>query len=247
MPRPNGGQLGVFTQPVGLAATPGVWSLRDVTQYSRLGVWPGPATTLLLNFNGSGTAITDSSTTPKTVSVFGNATQSTAQKQWGSASLYLDGSGDYLTLATSAAFGFGTGDFTIEYWWYPTRNTINETLIDNRGSDIATPLVLGKSSAGAVRCYDGSNIRTGGSMTLNAWNHVAWSRASGSNSVYLNGTRVLNFSSFFNAGVTRNLTIGANASVSFENCQGYVDDIRISKASLYSGATITVPTSEFLS
>jgi hypothetical protein len=201
---------------------------------------------LLLHMDGTGSSFVDSSGTPKTITASGNATQSTAQSKFGGKSMYLDGSGDYLTLPSNAAFGFGTGNFCLEYWWYPTRNAGNETMIDTRPGDTGVPLVLGKSGAGAVRCYDGSDVRTGGTMTLDSWNHVAWSRSGSDNSIYLNGTRVINFSNAFDGDSARGLTIGANASVGFENAQGFIDDLRITKGTArYTGATITVPTAAF--
>jgi hypothetical protein len=200
---------------------------------------------LLLHADGTGNTFVDSSGTPKTITGNGNATQSATQSKFGGKSLYLDGSGDYLTVPSSAAFGFGTGNFTLEYWWYPTRNEGNETIIDTRTGDNSTPLVFGKSSSGAVRCFDGSSVRTGGTMNLNAWNHVAWSRSGSDNSIYLNGTRVINFSNSFDGGSERGLTIGANASVGFENAQGYIDDIRITKGQARYTADFTLSNAAF--
>ena len=218
-----------------------------IASFPDAGIYTDPLmdkVSLLLHADGSGSTFVDSSLTPKTITAT-NATQSATQSKFGGQSAYFDGSGDYLTVPSSAAFGFGTGDFTLEYWWYPTRNVGNETIIDTRPGDTANPLVLGKAADGAVRCYDGSSIRTGGTMNLNDWNHVAWSRSGGDNSIYLNGTRVINFANAFDAGSDRGLTIGANASVGFENAQGYIDDLRITKAARYNGATITVPTAAF--
>ena len=31
--------------------------------------------------------------------------------------VYFDGTGDYLAVANSTDFQFGTGDWTIEFWW----------------------------------------------------------------------------------------------------------------------------------
>jgi hypothetical protein len=197
---------------------------------------------LLLHADGNGSSFVDSSASPKTLTAYGNATHSSTQSKFGGKSLYLDGSGDYLQTASNAAFGFGTGDFTIEYWHYPLQNSGNETLIDTRPSDTAAWLVLGKSSGGAVRCYDGSSVRTGGSMSLNAWNHIAWVRSSGVNTLYLNGTSVITFTNANDAGSSRGLTIGSNVLTSAENTYGYIDDLRITKG---VARTITVPTAAY--
>jgi hypothetical protein len=196
---------------------------------------------LLLHMDGAGSTFVDSSGTPKEVAAVG-ATQSTAESRWGGKSAYFDGSGDYLTVPSSSAFGFGTGDFTIEYWHYPLQNTGNETHIDTRPSDSSAWLVLGKSSSGAVRCYDGSSVRTGGSMNLNAWNHIAWVRSGGANTLYLNGSSVITFTNGGDAGSSCGLTIGSNVLTSAENTYGYIDDIRITKG---VARTITVPTAAF--
>jgi hypothetical protein len=197
---------------------------------------------LLLHADGSGSTFADSSGYSRSVPAYGNATQSATQSKFGGKSLYLDGSGDYLQIASSTAFGFGTGDFTIEYWHYPLQNSGNETHIDTRPSDSAAWLVLGKSSAGAVRCYDGSSVRTGGSMNLNAWNHIAWVRSSGVNTLYLNGSSVITFTNSGDAGSSCGLTIGSNVLTSAENTYGFIDDLRITKG---IARTITVPTAAY--
>lgn len=200
---------------------------------------------LLLHMDGSGATFTDSSGTPKTITAYGNATQSAAQSKWGGKSAYFDGTGDYLSVGASTAFGFGTGDFTIEYWHYPVQNSGNETHIDTRDSDSGNWLVLGKSSGGAVRCYDGSSVRTGGSMDLNAWNHIAWVRSAGANTLYLNGTSVITFSNSGDAGSSRGLTIGSNVLTSAENTNGYIDDLRITKGVARYTANFTPPAAAF--
>ena len=46
----------------------------------------------------------------------GNAQISTAQSKVGGSSLYLDGTGDYLTIPTNTSFNLGNVNFTIECW-----------------------------------------------------------------------------------------------------------------------------------
>jgi hypothetical protein len=71
-------------------------------------------TTLLIHFDGTdGDTADQTAATGQTVSLEGNAQLDTAQKQFGTASLLLDGTGDY---ATSDKCDFGTGHFTIEMW-----------------------------------------------------------------------------------------------------------------------------------
>lgn len=249
--RPRAGYLGFIRTPNTTAAS-GVWTLREAETFKRAGTWPTggdpywTSVSLLLKFDGTGSTITDSSSSPKTVTAFGNATQSATQSKFGGKSLYLDGTGDYLTIASDAAFGFGTGDFTIEFWYFPTQNVGNEAVLDLRTTDAVQWLWFGKSSGGAIRTYDAANVRTGGAVTLNAWNHVAWSRVGGENHVYLDGTRVINWTNGGDVGSTRPVTIGANADKNIELSTAYIDSLRITKGvGRYQGATIDVPTAEF--
>src|SRR3989339_404521 len=53
---------------------------------------------------------------PKTVTANGDAIQTTAQFKFSSKSGVFDGTGDYLSLADSEDWNFGTGDFTIDCW-----------------------------------------------------------------------------------------------------------------------------------
>jgi hypothetical protein len=73
---------------------------------------------LLCGFNGAdgATAFTDESTAARTATFVGNAQLDTAQARFGSASLLLDGTGDYVTFADAPAFTLGTSDFTLDAW-----------------------------------------------------------------------------------------------------------------------------------
>lgn len=73
---------------------------------------------LLLHGDGvdGSTTFLDSSANAHTITAFGNAQLDTAQKQWGTASILLDGTGDYASLADTATLEIGSGDFTFEAW-----------------------------------------------------------------------------------------------------------------------------------
>lgn len=70
-------------------------------------------TKLLLHFEID---FTDSEATPKTVTAHGGAAISTTQYQFGASSCVFDGTGDYLTLADSNDWSFGSGDGTVDFW-----------------------------------------------------------------------------------------------------------------------------------
>ncbi|NDD86023.1 hypothetical protein EBZ38_17325, partial [bacterium] len=76
----------------------------------------------------NGTTFTDESATikgsgsAKTISVVNNTKTVTAQSKYYGSSGYFDGVDDYLLLPATTDFQFGSGDFTIETWFYPNSN-----------------------------------------------------------------------------------------------------------------------------
>ena len=72
-------------------------------------------TQLLLNFTNAGILDNAADADYETV---GNAQISTSVKKYGTGSMLFDGTGDYLTTPYSQSINFGTGDFTIEGWFY---------------------------------------------------------------------------------------------------------------------------------
>jgi hypothetical protein len=206
-------------------------------------------TVLMLNFNGSNasTIFTDSviDGTPKTVTASGDAKLSTAEKKFGTASLALDGTGDYVSVASSSDFGFGTGDFTIEGWFYKTTAT-TQYLFDTRTTLTENSVTVQSQGNGTLRLFvNGAFVLTSSNAhTNNAWNHLAISRASGVTRFFINGVVSTNtYTDTTNYGSTKPLVIGAlyNGSTAFA---GYIDDFRVTKgAALYTG-TFTAPTAE---
>ena len=85
-----------------------------------------PQTKLLLPFDGANGATTtsDLSNRNATVTFNGNASLSTAQSKFGGSSLYLDGTGDSVSISdTYWNTAINSGDFTIEFW---VRFTVDE-------------------------------------------------------------------------------------------------------------------------
>ncbi len=64
---------------------------------------------------GTGQSFSDSSPSKHTITANGNVTHSGGQSKFSGGSIYFDGTGDYLDVAASTGFAFGTGDFTVLY------------------------------------------------------------------------------------------------------------------------------------
>ena len=182
----------------------------------------------------------------KTITVHGDAKLATAIRKFGSASLALDGTGDYLSLADQPDFAFGTGDFCLEAWVYRTTNSgTSQILFDFRTatSQIVPNVFL---SATYVPGYlvNGSQVITGSApVALNTWTHIAVSRSGTSTKLFVNGTQSGSTYTDTNNYIQCPLVIGArfDGTLGFP---GYIDDIRISKDVARYTTTFPVPTAQ---
>lgn len=215
--------------------------------------WSG--TTALLSGQGAdeSTTITDSSALASNWTANNNAKISTAQYKWGSSSISCDGtSGTNITAtAASSNFVFGTGDFTIEGWFYPTSpwSTVSG-FFDFRptaGSNGAWPSLYFWTSTNKVY-YDhslGNRILTGvNPLSTDAWSHVAVARSGTSTKLFINGTQVgstYTDSTDYVGGTNRPIVAGGTDTV----WNGYCQDIRITKGMCRYKANFTVPSRAF--
>jgi hypothetical protein len=216
---------------------------------------------LLLPFNGN---LTDASSSPKTMTAFGDAA-ATGVAKFGSASLALDGTGDYLTTPSSTDFDL-PGDFVIETWVRLTAPP--SSFAGAYGAAVVSRYTGAGQEAnkgfqlrinGTASEYDTINFYTGvtdlnfsTAVALNTWHHVAVARSGSSLRVYLNGSQVgstVTNSDSLTPTSSRSLSIGRLAleTVYLFDLPGQIDDLRITKGSArgYTGATITVPTAAF--
>lgn len=192
--------------------------------------------------NGS-TTFTDSSASAKTVTANGNAQISTAQSAFaGGASGYFDGTGDYLSVASSADFGFGTGDFTIECW-VNTAGT-NRSVWDNRTTTEAGTGYIATTTGrigfwNNVAAFEGTT-----NIANNAWHHLAWCRASGILRLFVDGVAEYTGAMTSDLGTSRPLRIGRDY-LNAGDFTGYIDDLRVTKGVARYTANFTPPTTSF--
>lgn len=201
-------------------------------------------TSLAVRANGTdgSTLITDEKGTALTLN--GGIALSTAQKKFGLSSVFFDGSNDYLQISSDPKFNnFGTGDFTIEMWVYPTNLSSDRALvscINGWPSTVAYQFEI--RTNGDLRFFAGNSlpisIASGtGAIVVNTWTHVAVSRKNGSTKMFINGTQ---YGSTHVGSVNINLAttcyIGFTGYYSEARFIGYMDDLRITKgAARYTG------------
>ena len=165
---------------------------------------------------------------------------------------YFDGTGDYLTVADNAALTMGASSFTIEGWFYPLNYTgtdkvilIHRPVTTARGLALAfsqttgTPYLLAGDSDNASW-----NLTLTGSTgaTLNAWNHVAFTRNSSTWNIWLNGVSVASGTASFTLDDSSTLYLFAAADGS-STFPGYISNFRIIKGNALYTSNFTPPTS----
>jgi len=191
--------------------------------------------------------LTDSSDSGHTVTAVGNAAISTSEKKFGAGSAYFDGaSGKCLSVPSNNDFVFGTGDFTVELWCYPTNNHNYGSMIDNRGSNAGgNGWVLSSNAAGMFWVWGQNDyVVTSGStpLTENVWHHIAYTRASGTHYLFLDGVLVGTSSGVAQDYQESNpIYIGAYNNGSATAFYGYIDDVRITKGLARYTENFTVP------
>jgi len=155
---------------------------------------------------------------------------------------YFDGSGDYLTAPTNAAFAYGSGDFTIECWVYAT------AALSSGFTGIVGTMAAGGGLIGGTNTYiqfnvfgTANGVKYNSPLPTNTWVHLAYSRSGTTGYLVMNGVQVATGADSNNYSATSNFCVGSvNAGQYFS---GYISGLRYVKGTaLYTGATYTVPT-----
>ena len=175
-------------------------------------------------------------------------------------SILLNGTSQFLSIAQDAAFSFGTGDFTVEGWFYFNSIGYDNCLIMLGTGAIGggpyagwwlryIPTAYGPPSLGFYR-YDGAettnNFALGSALSTNTWYHIACSRNGTNLRMFLNGTQVgttitssLSFSNVNSDPVQVGKVVTGGGTFYLS---AYINNIRIVKGTALYTANFTVPT-----
>ena len=204
------------------------------------------STGLDLHLKGTEGSIIDKSQT-NNLPLAGNTTGSTTQAKFANTkSVYFDGNGDYVSIASNRAFGFGTGDFTIEFWtyWGGTLNSGNGgTFVELRSAVAGEATAVYLSTSGEIHFYDGpANVEVGSGVTITqAWTHIALTRESGLWRIFVNGTLAATRNSSTDLGSSKPCQIGQAVNGTAAAYHGYMQDVRITKGLARYTANFTPP------
>jgi hypothetical protein len=222
-------------------------------------------TSLLLHMDGAegGTSFTDNSSNALTVTSSSVTTTSTGAKSgFGQAGDFPGTSSSSLTIPASSGFNFGTGNFTIEFWFNipagASGSPYGKTLVSNENnvwSAGAFSLYALASSTQFrpsfwINEFSGSVpilIPSSGDYRDGNWHHFAIVRNGSAFAMYIDGSLAASGTHSGNCGSsTRNLMIGDNLANNGgdRNFLGKLDDLRITKYARYT-ANFTPPTTAF--
>jgi hypothetical protein len=205
-------------------------------------------TTLLLY--GASAAIYDANTGNNLETVGDTKISTAVTKFAGGSSMYFDGTGDYLEVQRkNGSFAFGTGNFTIEGWYYSLASGGNYALVGKGPSDSDDELIillLGSQYYVDWGGVSGAYIQ-GGAWSVNTWNHFALVRNGANLTLYHNGVAAISASNIaatsFTDAHTFKLGIARGSSFPFN---GYMSDFRVTKGYARYTANFTPPTTAFL-
>ena len=215
--------------------------------------------TAMFNFDGSDgdTTTTGLDASNKNLSITydsGSDQLSSTQAKFGSTSLYV---ADNVRLSSSDGFNFGTGDFTMEAWFYFTALNTAFTMFDqwNSGTSLArSQLFHGASASGQLKFYHataGQSTQTltfsSATVSTGSWIHLALVRSSGTVKLYVNGTADSSTASITGTvHRTDDMWFGDQQTGGGGAPQYYMDDLRITKGLARYTSNFTAPTSAHL-
>jgi len=159
-------------------------------------------------------------------------------------SIYFPGSANYAQVTSNITTNLiGTGNYTLEFWVYPTVTSGRQDWVDMYPSSGSNRILVYWDGTNIVY-YPGLSAITY-TVTLSSlayqWQHIAVSRLSGSTKMFLNGTQIgSTYSDTVNFSISYKPTIGKDPAGS-TYITGYISNMRLVVGTGYS--SITVPTS----
>ena len=216
--------------------------------------------TVLLCCNGS--SATDATVSPASLNSNGNPTaQSESVNGFTTGTIDFDGSGDFLNTSGGSDFDFGSGDFTVEAWIRPTNATQTDPSMVSLwnfpqgrrswgifGNTGGSPSSYNGAVRGTVSPDGQFATRTEitGTLTLNSWNHVAFTRSGNTLYFFINGNSqgTASYTGSVYSNTQDSVMVGAmgNPSDPRNDFNGKISNVRVIKGTALYTSNFTSPT-----
>ena len=164
-------------------------------------------------------------------------------------SVFFEGSRSYLTMVSGeiiSGTGFGTNDFTVEFWINQGVNASNYTILLSLFSSTNTDRfeVAFHSSTIQVYTATGSWADTGYAPVSGQWEHIAFVRNYSGNTLkmYANGVEKWSVSNNHDYNEEYSVEIGSYNDSSYGYFQGHLSNLRICTHLVYASNNFTPPT-----
>lgn len=257
---------GIHTWADGYATTGGInsgsSSLYQVDTTNKYAYPTSTGANALLHFDGAdaSTTVTDSGSSSYTWSAFGNAQLDTAAFKFGSASLLLDGTGDYIRSTSVTSLGAGSWTINVHVRWnsLPASGTRQQIarVVTSLGASAAVGLWLdntggtirpfwGLSSAGASYDIRTPAIGTRTTWSTGTWYHFELTFDGSTYRLFVEGT--LDSSTTSSTAVAGSLSgvyFGADDTAAAP-LNGWMDEIRIVIGTAAHTANFTAPSTAY--
>ena len=153
----------------------------------------------------------------------------------------LYGAGDCVSLASNAAFAFGSGDFSIEATIYCTGFANSNPIFTTDGTN-SSGLQVYVNLAGTPAMYCNGVWYYGivGSVKVNTWTHIAVTRINGQLQIYTNGEGI-GLQAYTGTNTSTRPRIGINPDAAYEVFIGYISNLRVLKGASAYSADFTAP------
>jgi hypothetical protein len=169
---------------------------------------------------------------------YNQAQLSTAQAKFGTASLLLDGTNDYVE--SNSNVDLSSGDFTIDVWIRPSSVSGYKGIWQSGTSTTMQSYLLGNAVYWSVN--PSTIITTAVTVNANEWTMLSYERQGTTHRIYKNGT-LEDTATTGNKQDNGPFSIGENG---FGDFNGYIDEFRLSDTARYGGSSFTEPTGAFV-
>jgi len=183
---------------------------------------------------GTGTTFEDSSPSKLTVTNNNSVTHSAVSKFNGGSIKFVRSSSQQLTTASTSNINFGTGNWTIDFWFNITNGSTDRMHAVSCGTGNTNNLDFNFNDASAFWLYwngvGGNNVKFGsdGDYGDGQWHHCAATRYNGMVRVWIDGVHKgsNNYNSSTGMGQTASIYVGG---INANYWDGYLDEVRVCK------------------